>query len=75
MYAAAFCNPEQIYRQLVMSSTFIKYFKFKEVSKRGKKAQIIYSPMYASCIDLNHYFYDYSHGKCHLSVFYQFHCT
>ena len=43
----AFCNPEQIYRQSVMSSTFIKYFKFKEVNKRGKEAQIIYSPVYA----------------------------
>ncbi len=74
-YAAAFCNPEQIYRQSVMSATFIKYFKFKEVNKRGKEAQIIYSPVYASCIDFNHCFYDCAYGKCHLSVFYQFHCT
>lgn len=73
-YAAAFCNPEQTYRQSVMSSTFIKYFKFKEVNKRGKEAQIIYSPVYASCIDFNHCFYDCAYGKCHLSVFYQFHC-
>ena len=61
-YAAAFCNPEQIYRQSVMSSTFIKYFKFKEVNKRGKEAQIIYSPVYASCIDFNHCFYDCAYG-------------
>ena len=74
-YAAAFCNPEQIYRQSVMSYTFIKKFKFKEVNKRGKEAQIIYSPVYASCIDFNHCFYDCAYGKCHLSVFYQFHCT
>ena len=58
-----------------VSQTPISIFKFKEVSKRGKKAQIIYSPVYASCIDLNHCFYDCPYGKCHLSVFYQFHCT
>ncbi|MFR8352540.1 MAG: carbohydrate ABC transporter permease, partial [Blautia obeum] len=40
-----------------------------------KEAQIIYSPVYASCIDFNHCFYDCAYGKCHLSVFYQFHCT
>jgi hypothetical protein len=31
--------------------------------------------VYASCIDFNHCFYDCAYGKCHLSVFYQFHCT
>ena len=56
-------------------TTLVHLFKFKEVNKRGKEAQIIYSPVYASCIDFNHCFYDCAYGKCHLSVFYQFHCT
>ena len=72
MYVAAFCDPEtEIFMR--QSAAFIKYFE--EVSKRGKKAQIIYSPVYTSCIDLNHYFYDCAYGKCHLFVFYQFYCT
>ena len=63
MYAAAFFYPKLIWN--------LK----KGVTRRGKKAEIIYSFVYASRADSYDRFYDCTDAECHLSVVYQFHCA
>ena len=58
-YAAAFCNPEQIYRQSVMSSTFIKYFKFNPMYYivQGYRDSMIYHVWFYNNIKQTMYFW------------------